>query len=86
MSLFLFGNSAEMRETEGKLCGKKLEFISVRKFCHFGLIWTNISETEGNSAGQNQRHGNEFIYVRNSAEMRETEGKSCTLTFLFMLV
>ena len=33
-----------------------------------------------------QRHGNEFIYVRNSAEMRETEGKACTLTFLFMLL
>ena len=32
------------------------------------------------------RHGNEFIYVQNSAEMRETEGKSCTLTFLFMLL
>ena len=30
------------------------------------------------------RHGNEFIYVQNSAEMRETEGKSCT--FLFMLL
>ena len=53
MSLFLYGNSAEMKETEGKFCRKKLEFISVRKFCHFGLIWTNISETEGNSAGQN---------------------------------
>ena len=43
-------------------------------------------ETEGNSAGKKQRHGNEFIYVRNSAEMRETEGKACTLTFLFMLL
>ena len=56
MSLFLNGNSAEMRETEG------------------------------NSAGEKQRHGNEIISVWNSAEMRETEGSSCTLTFLFMLV
>ena len=43
-SLFLYGNSAEMRETEG------------------------------NSAGKKQRHGNEIISVWNSAEMRETEG------------
>ena len=37
MILFLYVNSAEMRETEGILRGKKLshgnEFISVRKFC-----------------------------------------------------
>ena len=26
-----------------------------------------------------------LLDVRNSAEMRETEGKSCTLTFLFLL-
>ena len=34
---FMYGNSPEMRETEGKFCGKNLrhgnEFISVRKFC-----------------------------------------------------
>ena len=45
-----------------------------------------MRETEGNYAGKKQRHGNEFISVWNSAEMRETEGKSCTLSFLFMLV
>ena len=45
-----------------------------------------MRETEGNSAGKKQRHGNEIISVWNSAEMRETEGRSCTLTFLFMLV
>ena len=56
MSLFMYGNSAEMRVTER------------------------------NSAGKKQRHGNEIISVWNSAEMRETEGRSCTLTFLFMLV
>ena len=48
--------------------------------------FAEIRETEGNYAGEKQRHGNEFIYVWNSAEMRETEGKSCTLSFLFMLV
>ena len=56
MSLFLYRNSAEMREAEG------------------------------NSAGKKQRHGNETISVWNSVEMRETEGRSCTLTFVFMLV
>ena len=40
-----------------------------------------MRETEGNYAGKKQRHGNEFISVWNSAEMRETEGKSCTLSF-----
>ena len=45
-----------------------------------------MRETEGNYAGEKQRHGNEFISVWNSAEMRETEGNSCTLSLLFMLV
>ena len=30
-----------------------------------------MRETEGNSAGKKQRHENEFIYIWNSAEMRE---------------
>ena len=49
ISLFLCGNSAEMREI---MRGK-----------------TRGMETS----------------VRNSVEMRETEGNSCTLTFVFML-
>ena len=60
MSLFLYGNSAEMRGTEGY--GNSAE----------------IRETQGNYAGYKQRHGNEFTSVWNYAEMRETEGKSCT--------
>ena len=38
-----------------------------------------MRETEGNSVGKQQRHGNEIISVWNSAEMRETEGRSYTM-------
>ena len=84
MCLFLYGNSPEMRETEGKLCGKKKLGMEMSLFLHENSA--EMRETEGNYAGEKQRHGNEFISVWNSAEMRETEGKSCTLSFLFMLV
>ena len=40
----------------------------MRKFC-------GNERTKGNYAGEKQRHGNELIYVRNYADMREIEGK-----------
>ena len=78
----LYCNSPEMRETEGKFCGKDLS-MEMSLFLYGNSA--EMRETEGNYAGKKQRHGNEIISVWNSAEMRETEGRSCTLTFLFML-
>ena len=92
MSLFLYGNSPEMRETEGKICGKNLSMemwifmygnsAEMRetegKFCGKNLcmemslfLCGNSAEmraTEGNFAAKKQRHGNEFISVRNSGK------------------
>ena len=82
-SVFLYGNSAEMRKIEGKFCGKNIG-MNMSLFLYGNSA--EMRETEGNSAGKKQRHGNEIIFVWNYAEMRETEGRSCTLTFLFMLV
>ena len=65
MSLFLYGNSAEMRKIEGKFCGKNIG-MNMSLF-----MYGNSAETERNSAGKKQRHGNEIISVWNSAEMRE---------------
>ena len=79
MRLFMYGNSPEMRETEGKNLGMQISLF----LCGNSV---EMRETEGNSVGKKQRHGNEFIYVRNSAEMWETGGKSCTLTFVLINV
>ena len=70
MSLFLYGNSPEMRETEGKFCGQKFkhgnEFIFVWKFCG----------NEGNFCGKNLGMEMSLFLYGNSVEMRETEGNS----------
>ena len=76
MSLFLYGNSAEMRKIEGKFCGKNTG-MNMSLFLYGNSA--EMRETEGNSAGKKQRHGNEIISVWNSAEMRETERRSCTM-------
>ena len=74
MSLFMYGNSAEMREPEGKFCGKKCkhgnEFISVWKFCG------NEGQTEENFCGKNLGTEMSLFLYENSAEMRKTEGNS----------
>ena len=75
-SLFLYGNSPEMRETEGKFCGKDLS-MKMSLFLYGNSA--EMRETEGKSARKKQRHGNEIISVWNSAEMRETDGRSYTL-------
>ena len=55
------------------------EFISVCKFNRNERICGDSAEKD---VGMEMCL---FLYG-NSAEVRETEGKSCTLTFLFMLV
>ena len=52
MSLFLYGNSPEMTETEGKFSGKDYgNYAEMRKI-------------EGKFCGKKHRHEHEFIYVR----------------------
>ena len=64
MSLFLYGNSPEMREHSAKKLRHGNEVIYVRKFCGNERNWRKF-------CGKKQRHENEFIYIWNSAEMRE---------------
>ena len=45
MSLFMYGNSPEMRETEEKLCGKNLG-MEMSLFLHENSV--EMRETEGN--------------------------------------
>ena len=48
---FTYGNSPEMRETEGTLCGKNLG-MEMSLFLHANSA--EMRETEGNYAGKNR--------------------------------
>ena len=61
MSLFLHGNSPEMRETKVKFCGKNIS-MEMSLFMYGNYV--EMRETEGKFYGKKLRHGNEFISVR----------------------
>ena len=63
MSLFLYGNSPEMRETEGNFCGKDLS-MEMSLFLYGNSA--EIRKIEGKFCGKKHRHEHEFISVRKS--------------------
>ena len=60
MSLFLYGNSPEMRETEGKFCGKDLS-MEMSLFLYGNSA--EMRKIEGKFCGKKHRHEHEFISV-----------------------
>ena len=61
MSLFLYGNSPEMTETEGKFSGKDLS-MEMSLFLYGNSA--EMRKIEGKFCGKKHRHEHEFIYVR----------------------
>ena len=73
MSSFLYGNSPEMRKTEGKFCGKDLS-MEMSLFLYGNSA--EMRKIEGKFCGKNIGMNMSLFLYGHSVEMRETEGNS----------